>query len=58
MSDDSYRNFRKDIKEQAHVKFVEAYQKKFNDYPRTGTVVGYNTMMSVYHMLKKAGSRE
>ena len=47
-----------DIKEPAHVKFVEAYQKKFNDYPRTGSIVGYNTMMSVYHMLKKAGSTD
>jgi len=47
-----------DIKTPAHVKFVEAYQKKFNDYPRTGSIVGYNTMMSVYHMLKKAGSTD
>jgi branched-chain amino acid transport system substrate-binding protein len=48
----------KDIKNPAHVKFVAAYQKKFNDYPRTGSIVGYNTMMSVYHMLKKAGSTD
>jgi len=48
----------KDIKNSVHVKFVAAYQKKFNDYPRTGSVVGYNTMMSVYHMLKKAGSTD
>ena len=47
-----------DIKDQAHVKFVKAYQKKFNDYPRTGSIVGYNTMMSVYHMLKKAGTTD
>jgi branched-chain amino acid transport system substrate-binding protein len=47
-----------DIKDPVHVKFVEAYQKKFNDYPRTGSIVGYNTMMSVYHMLKKAGSTD
>jgi branched-chain amino acid transport system substrate-binding protein len=47
-----------DIKNPAHVKFVAAYQKKFNDYPRTGSIVGYNTMMSVYHMLKKAGSTD
>ena len=42
------------IKTPAHTKFVEAYQKKFNDYPRTGSVVGYNTMYSVYYLLKKA----
>lgn len=47
-----------DIKDSVHVQFVEAYQKKFNDYPRTGSIVGYNTMMTVYHMLKNAGSTE
>ena len=47
-----------DIKTPAHTKFVEAYQKKFNDYPRTGSVVGYNTMYSVYHLLKKAGTTD
>ena len=43
-----------DIKTPAHTKFVEAYQKKFNDYPRTGSIVGYNVMYSVYHLLKEA----
>jgi branched-chain amino acid transport system substrate-binding protein len=43
-----------DIKTPAHTKFLEAYQKKFSDYPRTGSVVGYNVMYSVYHLLKKA----
>ena len=47
-----------DIKTEAHTKFLEAYQKKFNDYPRTGSVVGYNTMMAVAHLLKKAGSTD
>ena len=47
-----------DIKTPAHAKFVAAYQKKFNDYPRTGSVVGYNTMYSVYHVLKKAGTTD
>ena len=47
-----------DIKTAAHMKFVKAYQKKFNDYPRTGSVVGYNTMYSVYHALKKAGTTD
>ncbi|MEE8416902.1 MAG: ABC transporter substrate-binding protein [Desulfobacterales bacterium] len=47
-----------DIKTGAHTKFLEAYQKKFNDYPRTGSVVGYNTMMAVAHLLKKAGSTD
>ncbi len=45
-----------DIKTSVHKKFVKAYQKMFNDYPRTGSVVGYNVLMSVAHMLKKARS--
>ena len=47
-----------DIKTPAHTKFLEAYQKKFNDYPRTGSVVGYNTMYSVYYLLKKANTTD
>jgi branched-chain amino acid transport system substrate-binding protein len=47
-----------DIKTPAHAKFVVAYQKKFNDYPRTGSVVGYNTMYTVYHVLKEAGTTD
>jgi branched-chain amino acid transport system substrate-binding protein len=47
-----------DIKTPAHSKFVAAYQKKFNDYPRTGSIVGYNAMYSVYHVLKNAGTTD
>jgi branched-chain amino acid transport system substrate-binding protein len=47
-----------DIETPMHKKFVKAYQAKFNDYPRTGSVVGYNTMYSVYHVLKKAGTTD
>jgi branched-chain amino acid transport system substrate-binding protein len=47
-----------DIKTPIHTRFVEAYRKKFDDYPRTGSIVGYNMMMSVYYMLKKAGSTD
>ncbi len=46
------------IKTPAHTKFLDAYRKKYNDYPRTGSLVGYCTMMSVYHMLKKANSTD
>jgi len=45
-----------DIKTEAHKRFLDAYQKKYNNYPRTGSVVGYNVLMSVANMLKKAGS--
>lgn len=46
------------IKTPAHDKFLAAYQKKFNDYPRTGSIVGYNVMLTVYHMLNKAKSTD
>lgn len=45
-----------DIDTPEHNKFVEAYQEKFNTYPRNGSVVGYNVMYAVYHLLKKAGT--
>lgn len=41
-----------------HKAFLDAYQAKFNDYPRLGSIVGYSTMMSVAEVLKKAGSTE
>ena len=47
-----------DIKTPAHNKFLVAYQKRFNTYPRTGSVVGYNVMMSVAHLLQKSGSTD
>jgi len=41
-----------------HNKFLKAYQTKFNDYPRLGSVVGYSSMMAVANMLKKANSTD
>jgi branched-chain amino acid transport system substrate-binding protein len=41
-----------------HKKFVEAYRKKYNDYPRNGSLVGYTALMSVAAGLKKAGSAD
>ena len=40
----------------AHKKFVTAYRKRYNDYPRTGSIVGYNLMLSIAAAIKKAGS--
>ena len=34
------------IKTQEHLAFVDAYKKKYNDYPRLGSIVGYVTMKS------------
>lgn len=46
------------IEDEAHKKFVADYQAKFNDYPRIGSIVGYNTMLSIAAAIKKAGSTE
>ncbi|MGB6104516.1 MAG: ABC transporter substrate-binding protein [Pusillimonas sp.] len=41
-----------------HNHFLEAYQKRFDDYPRLGTLIGYNTILSLAAGIKKAGSTE
>jgi branched-chain amino acid transport system substrate-binding protein len=45
-----------EIKTPEHTKFLNAYQTKFKDYPRLGSVVGYSTVMSAVETIKKAGS--
>lgn len=47
-----------DIDTPAHNAFRKAYQAKFNDYPRLGSVVGYATMRAVAAILTKAGTTE
>jgi len=46
------------ITDPAHKAFVEAYQKKWDDYPRTGSLVGYDTMLSIAAAIEKAGSTD
>jgi branched-chain amino acid transport system substrate-binding protein len=46
------------IKTPAHTAFVNAYQKKYNDYPRLGSIVGYVTMTSLAAGIAKAGSTD
>jgi len=41
-----------------HKAFVAAYQKKYNDYPRLGSVVGYVTIHSLAAGIAKAGSTD
>jgi len=41
-----------------HKAFVAAYQKRWNDYPRLGSVVGYETMHSLAAGITKAGSTD
>ncbi len=46
------------IETPAHRRFRDAYQKKFNDYPRLGSVVGYSTVIAAAAALKRAGSTD
>ncbi|MCX7249446.1 MAG: ABC transporter substrate-binding protein [Burkholderiales bacterium] len=41
-----------------HKAFLAAYQGKFKDYPRLGSVVGYSAVKSIVAGLKKAGSAD
>jgi branched-chain amino acid transport system substrate-binding protein len=41
-----------------HKAFLAAYQKKYNDYPRLGSIVGYVTMKSLAAGIAKAGSTD
>ncbi|MGI9520644.1 MAG: ABC transporter substrate-binding protein [Hyphomicrobiaceae bacterium] len=47
-----------DIKTAEHKAFVAAYEKRWNDYPRIGSIVGYNTMLSIASAIEKAGSTD
>jgi len=41
-----------------HRAFRDAYQKKFNDYPRLGSVVGYSAVKSAAAALQRAGATD
>jgi len=41
-----------------HKRFRDAYQKRWNDYPRAGSVVGYASVYAIAAALKKAGSAD
>lgn len=47
-----------DLKTPEHTKFYEAYKAKFGDYPRLGSIVGFDTMNSIAAALTKAGSTD
>ncbi len=46
------------LKTPEHDKFLLAYQKKWKEYPRLGSIVGYASMMSLAAAIKKAGSTD
>jgi branched-chain amino acid transport system substrate-binding protein len=41
-----------------HAAFLKAYQARYNDYPRVGSVVGYSMIKSIAAVLAKAGSTD
>ena len=41
-----------------HKAFLSAYQKKYNDYPRIASLVGYDTFKALAAGLAKAGSAD
>ena len=41
-----------------HKRFLDAYQKRWKDYPRLGSVVGYTAIYSVFNAIQKAKSAE
>jgi len=46
------------IKTPEHEAFLKAYQAKYNDYPRLGSIVGYETIKAAAAILTKAGSTD
>jgi branched-chain amino acid transport system substrate-binding protein len=48
----------REINTPEHRKFREAYQKRWKDYPRQGSVVGYTAVYAVANAVRKAGSAE
>ena len=42
----------------AHTAFRDAYRARWNDYPRLGSVVGFDTVNAIATMLRKVGSTE
>jgi branched-chain amino acid transport system substrate-binding protein len=45
-----------EIQAPEHKRFRDAYQKRWNDYPRVGSVVGYTALHAVAEGLRKAGA--
>ena len=47
-----------EIRTPAHQKFLDAYRKRWNDYPRLGSVVGYTALYTAANALRKAGGTD
>ena len=46
------------IETPAHRRFRDAYQQKYNDYPRLGSVVGYSAVKTAAAALQRAGATD
>jgi branched-chain amino acid transport system substrate-binding protein len=46
------------IESPAHKAFLDAYQGRFKDYPRLGSIVGYTTFKAIAAAVEKAGSTD
>jgi len=46
------------IQSKEHDAFLRAYQAKYKEYPRLGSVVGYTTVIAIADAIKKAGSTD
>ncbi len=47
-----------EIQTPEHRRFREAYRKRWNDYPRQGSVVGYSAVYTVANAVRRAGSAD
>jgi branched-chain amino acid transport system substrate-binding protein len=47
-----------EIETPEHVRFRSAYEKRWKDYPRLGSVVGYTAVHAIAEAVRKAGSAE
>ncbi len=47
-----------EIQTPEHQRFLGAYQKRWNDYPRLGSLVGYTALYAIAEGLRKAGSAD
>jgi branched-chain amino acid transport system substrate-binding protein len=47
-----------EIQTPEHKRFLDAYQKRWKDYPRLGSVVGYTAVQGIAHAVRKAGSTD
>jgi branched-chain amino acid transport system substrate-binding protein len=47
-----------EIQTPEHKRFLDAYRKRWNDYPRLGSVVGYTALYAVAEGVRKAGTTD